>query len=150
MATGGLKTSIDLWDPKNGTKLKSFTAHQNTITAVKFSSKRLLVSADSDGTIVYHKFVGKKPRPHFLSESSKFTAIQDLAFSNHEENIFAHCEESGDVRIWDIDESKVIQEFKDHSSICKCILFNPRDNVLCSGGHDGKLIFHDLREKNNV
>lgn len=149
MATSG-NNSIDLWDPKNGSKLKSFAVHQNAITSIRFSAKRLLVSADDDGVIVFHKFVGKKPRPHFLSEANMFTSIQDLAFSNHEENILAHCEESGKVRIWNLDESKVIQEFNDHSSICKCILFNPRDNVLCSGGNDGHLVFHDLREKSKV
>lgn len=145
MSTSGDSKSIDLWDPKKGINLKSFTVHENPVSKVKFSPKRLLASGGIDGMVCVFKFIGKKSSPQILRKPREHPAVIDMMFSPLNENLLSLTDASGMVYIWDTLASEILHEFDDHNGQCTAVSFNPRDNVLTSCGRDGTLALHDLR-----
>lgn len=52
--------------------------------------------------------------------------------------------EDGTVKMWDLGTSKVIQEFKQHTSGVSCLQFHPCEFLLATGSSDKTVKFWDL------
>jgi len=60
--------------------------------------------------------------------------------------IFATGSGSGELKLWDIREQKVVSAIQEHVGILKCLNFSENGYMLASGGADGEIKLWDLRK----
>jgi len=60
--------------------------------------------------------------------------------------IFATGSGSGELKLWDIREQKVVSAIQEHVGDLKCLSFSENGYMLASGGADGEIKLWDLRK----
>jgi WD40 repeat protein len=78
--------------------------------------------------------------------------VEDVAWHQHDKNIFGSCGDDSKVFIWDMRSAKSAQKItpthtvKSHTSEVNCLAFNPfSPNLLVTGGADKSIAMWDLR-----
>jgi WD40 repeat protein len=151
-----LASSVWLWDPTDGRRLREFKGHASGVTAVAFSPVgTLLASASHDATIrlwdpangrlIRKIAVPQDPYPKAeLGEDSdgQHGGVEAIAFSA-DGRWLASGGTDGSVRLWDVDTGKAIQIMRGHGREVTSLVFSRNGKVLTSGGRD-----HTIRRWN--
>jgi COMPASS component SWD3 len=113
--------------------------------------KNVLLSIDTEGNIIYwHTTTGKIL--HRIEEKEGSPLCLDY---NNEGNLFAVGFDDKTIRIYDENMKIVVNKIfqgsgfqKGHTSRINSVCFE--DNIIISGGWDGKILLHDIREDSVV
>jgi len=156
IASGGWEGSIKLWDANSGALIKTFDAHESSITgganSVVFSPDiSTLISGGEDGNIkIFDIQTEKITLIKAYSDSTKLVKIspngkyllsvgreRGKKFSIFNEKKYFDRDSTNILKIWDIKRRKelysysnVIQSSVNFTSIGNVIFFNEKDNVL--------------------
>jgi periodic tryptophan protein 2 len=148
IATGGEDGKVKLWNSLSGYCFVTFSDHQGSVTAVKFSANTknfVLFSASLDGTVRaydlyrYRNFrtfiAGDK---NLVSEDNKALSVQFscLATDPSGEIICAGTQDSFEIFLWTVQTGQLLDVFSGHQAPVSSLLFNPVHSVLVSGSWD--------------
>ncbi|KAL7751583.1 WD domain repeat-containing protein 55 [Sorochytrium milnesiophthora] len=119
--------------------------HKSSCRTVQFSPDgSLLFSGSKDKSIQAidvetHKVILKKGKAH---DNSIYT-LKSIS-----ESVVASGDESGNIRLWDLREKRVVQEYQEHDDFISDMHYSPDSHTLISTGGDGYLSVFDIRKKN--
>nr|AAM92815.1 putative microtubule-severing protein subunit [Oryza sativa Japonica Group] len=111
---------------------EEFVAHASDVNCVKFGRKtsRILITGGEDQK----------------SLSGLTSPVESVSFDSSEAMIGAGAS-SGTIKIWDVDEAKVVRTFTGHRSSCASLDFHPFGEFFASGSSDTNMKIWDMRKK---
>ncbi|CAA7029690.1 unnamed protein product [Microthlaspi erraticum] len=74
------------------------------------------------------------------------SAVDSVAFDSAEVLVLAGAS-SGVIKLWDLEEAKMVRAFTGHRSNCSAVEFHPFGEFLASGSSDTNLKIWDIRKK---
>ncbi|MEH1787163.1 MAG: TIR domain-containing protein [Nostoc sp.] len=81
-----------------------------------------------------------------LRSLSVASNVYCMTFINN--RLLASGNSEGNIEIWDLNQDenkKTVRKKKHHKGIIRCIAFNSQQNIIASGGEDGKVILFEYR-----
>jgi WD40 repeat protein len=136
LAAGYDNNTIDLWNPTNGTLLKSLTEHQGKINGLSFSpTTHLLASASDDKTIRIWDF-GDFSTKQILREHQD--SVSSIVFSPNEK-LLGSGSYDGTVMLWQLSnqEFQFWKSLQAHPEGVTALAFSPDNQTLVSAGANG-------------
>nr|CAB3486175.1 unnamed protein product [Digitaria exilis] len=120
---------------KRAYKLQEFVAHSSNVNCLKIGRKtsRVLVTGGED-----HK-----------SLSGHTSAVESVGFDSTEVFVAAGAA-SGTIKLWDLEEAKIVRTLTGHRSNCMSVDFHPFGEFFASGSLDTNLKIWDIRRKNCI
>ena len=143
VASGGVDTTVRLWDVETDALKATFAGHTERVMSVAFSPDgSLLASGSDDNTIILWDVDTGKPRTTLVAHTD---GINDVAFSPDGKTL-ASCGYRYDttVKLWDVASGALKTTFSGHKYGITEIAFSPDGQTLASGSWDGTILLWDL------
>uniref|UniRef100_A0A6S8WVD0 Uncharacterized protein n=1 Tax=Chaetoceros debilis TaxID=122233 RepID=A0A6S8WVD0_9STRA len=135
-----LGTDICLINP---IPVQRFTAHEEDVVDLSWSSTNFLISASLDKTArLWHP-----SRPMCLKEFNHADAVTSVSFHPSEDRYFVSGGFDKKLRIWHIPNGRVA-EWAQASNVITAATYQPDGKVIAAGLCDGKVIFYSLDGSN--
>ncbi|CDR42306.1 CYFA0S09e00672g1_1 [Cyberlindnera fabianii] len=141
VVTGSRDSTVRVWDMRSATEIFTLTGHKNPISNVKCQGMDpQIISTSEDKTIRLWDLAAGKTQT-VLTHHTK--SIRALAL-HPEEWTFATAS-PGSIKQWKFPEGSFMQNMvPPHAGIINSLSVS-QDNVLFSGGDDGKMGFYDWK-----
>jgi RNA polymerase sigma factor (sigma-70 family) len=144
-----LVSSIWLWDPADGSRVRELKGHTRGVAAVAFSPVGSLLASAShdasirlwnaaDGRLLRKIAVPQDPYPQDelgADSDGQHGGVVAIAFSA-DGRWLASGGYDGSVRLWDVDTGKAIHVMRGHGREVTSVVFSRDGNVLTSGSRD--------------
>eukprot|EP00347_Sterkiella_histriomuscorum_P001098 403373336 len=144
--------TIRLWnvahkEPKQVFKVGNTGIHY--MRKLKGDSKRILIAFINGAVQVFNI---QKRRIDFLTEAGHAETVFDLEFCPSDRNMFASCSYDGTVRVWDSNNSKLLQIndtlrnsplSKENKHIIYSLSWHPKESKIALVGSMGLLMIYD-------
>lgn len=146
VATGSKEGRIKLWSVATGFCAATFSEHQSSVSAIRFASNDVIVSASFDGTVRafdirrYRNFrvmVGPPPIRQFGC----------VAVDAAGELVAAGCVDSFEIVVWSIRTGQVVELLNGHQGPVRGLSFRPRRGTLASSSWDRTVRLWDMYER---
>ncbi|GAB2301153.1 hypothetical protein Dimus_035186 [Dionaea muscipula] len=131
---------------KRGYKIQEFVAHSGSVNCVRFGKKkcRLLLSGGDDQKVNLWEF--RKPVTSLMSLCGHTSPVECVAFDSSEALVLAGAS-SGAIKLWNLEEAKMVRTLIGHRSNCAATEFHPFGEFFASGSVDSDLKIWDIRKK---
>ncbi|AAB71474.1 contains beta-transducin motif [Arabidopsis thaliana] len=140
---------------KRGYKLQEFLAHSANVNCLSIGKKtsRLFITGGDDYKV--NLWAIGKPTSLMKNDAIAFywqslcghtSAVDSVAFDSAEVLVLAGAS-SGVIKLWDVEEAKMVRAFTGHRSNCSAVEFHPFGEFLASGSSDANLKIWDIRKK---
>jgi WD40 repeat protein len=138
--SGGVDSSMRLWDLDTGKELKSFRGHTKQIWAVAFvPGGKHLLSASWDGTVrIWDEATGSLVR-----SISHPLDVNGVAVSRDGKWMLTGCDDKC-MRLWDLGKYDEVKRFSPHANFCYCCAFAPNGLHAASGSADRRAMVFEL------
>jgi WD40 repeat protein len=143
-----LASSVWLWDPADGRRVRELKGHTSGVAAVAFSPVGSLLASAShdasirlwdpaDGRLIRLIAVPQDPYPQEPGADSdgQHGGVVALAFSP-DGRWLASGGYDGSVRLWDVDTGKAIHIMRGHGNVVTSVVFSCDGKVLTSASFD--------------
>lgn len=138
---GSLDGTIDLWNPHNGKRLRTFSRPSggittNGITSLAFSPDGQTLASGSSMVIqLWNPHTGQRLRT-FSSESGGIASsgTTSVTFSPDGQTLASGCGTT--IQLWDLQSGKRLCVLSGHSKSVESIAFSPNRDILVSGSDD--------------
>lgn len=105
MASGGLDTTVRVWDAMNGQCIALLQGHTALVCQLQLSpSFHLLVTGGSDGRVITFSLETYAPLHRIAAHNSSVTALQ------FDDDFLVTAGNDGRVRLWDVKSGSYIRE----------------------------------------
>ncbi len=147
LVTGSRTGAVEIWDLRNGKKLRTFGDHTGGVLSVAYSGDgRLVLSVGSDNSVrVYGVATGKQ----LGTLESDHTQVRCVAFSPDSRRAL-----SGDlyglVHLWDLATGKEVCRLAGHTMAVNAVAFSPDGRRAVSGSDDRTVRLWQLPESGAV
>ncbi|MFW9929394.1 MAG: hypothetical protein ACFFD1_08390, partial [Candidatus Thorarchaeota archaeon] len=150
LLSGGADGQAMLWDIKTESIIKEFTDHTSVVSAVAFSHSGSLIATGS-----WDKSVK-------LWETTNYNLIRSISIDTNKSEITSLCFSPNDQtlifgdfngNIGIVDVSNLTAQFKvinAHYDKVLSVDFHPDNLHFVSGGKDGRVLIHDLKNSSNT
>ena len=141
--TGGEEGQLCVWSLDGSSVAKHKLEDEADITSFCCSRVNENILFAAAGERIYKFDIRELPKPLETLEFSE-DEINQIAL-DEKENFLAACDDSNNVKVYNLQERKVHRTLRKHSNICATVSFRPkRAWDLVSGGYDHKLIQWDF------
>ena len=140
LATAGQDGGVQVWDWKEGRRIRSFSL--DSISSVAFSrdGKRLALVRGNPGTIQIRDLATGEKVPDFHVHEG---AVESVAFSPDGRTV-ATGGAQGEIILWDPVTSRPIRRIRGHPSYVERLRFSEDGSTLASHGWDNRLRLWDV------
>jgi WD40 repeat protein len=133
--------TIKIWDPANGTEVRTLEGHKGDVNWVTFSpDSKTLASAGDDRQVRLWDVGSGATRPPLTGHQDDVMTVE---FSPDGMTI-ASGGLDGFVRLWDHASGRLIATFAGHTKRIDSVAFRKDGNTLVSAGQDGVARFWDV------
>jgi WD40 repeat protein len=135
LATGGMDTTIRLWDVRTGKQKHVLKGHRSWVNGLAFSQDgKTLASASSDATVKLWDVRRRKVKATLPGKDGEVRCVA-LAPDG---KLVAGGLRYGRVRVWDTKTGKEVAVLRAHAGDTWSVAFAPNGKTLVSGGGDWK------------
>uniref|UniRef100_H2YNV0 Small-subunit processome Utp12 domain-containing protein n=1 Tax=Ciona savignyi TaxID=51511 RepID=H2YNV0_CIOSA len=146
IVTGGEDGKVKVWNTSNGFCFVTFSEHESTVTAVRFtSSGHVIMSSSLDGTVRafdlhrYRNFrTFTSPRP------SQFVC---MGVDGSGELVAAGSRDSFEVFVWSVRTGRLLDVLAGHEAPVSSLQFSPCESLLASGSWDRTVILWKIGDE---
>ncbi|RRT34158.1 hypothetical protein B296_00057750, partial [Ensete ventricosum] len=140
--------------------LEEFVAHSSSVNCLKIGRKssRVLVTGGEDNKV--NIWAIGKPNAILVGTSLAYlasvsliyllsghmSAVESVSFDSSEILVAAGAA-SGSIKLWDLEEAKIVRTLTGHRSNCIAVDFHPFGEFFASGSLDTNLKIWDIRRK---
>ncbi|XP_030621717.1 protein NEDD1 [Chanos chanos] len=148
LVSGGLDSTVNIWDLKTKRLHRSLKDHKDEVTCVSFNGgDSYIASGSSSGDIILHSIttnMSSKPFGHGPNQP-----IRDLRYSLVKRSLLGTVSDSGSVVLWDANTQKDLHVFdSSHKAPASGLAFSPANDLLfVTVGLDKKIICYDTSSK---
>ncbi|MCP4697230.1 MAG: hypothetical protein GY862_10315 [Gammaproteobacteria bacterium] len=141
--SGSDDNTLNLWDIKTGTEIRSFSGHTDDVHSVAFSPNgHQALSGSDDGTLkLWNIETGTEIRSFYGGGGG----IYSVAFSPDGRHALSGGW-GGDytLKLWEIDTGTEVRSFSGHDGSVRSVAFSPDGRHALSGSHDKTLKLWDI------
>ncbi|GEM_PF-1177159 len=147
LVSGGLDSTIVMWNVQSGKVLKKLDFHRGVVTTLNLnSSGNLLASGSSDKTVVVYDVVGEKIVFKITDLKSDITVVR---FSP-DGQLLAVGSQDKTIRLYNAKSGQPIVNLDGHKSCVRDLCFSKDGTRLFSCGDDSKLLKWDIRNSSLI
>jgi WD40 repeat protein len=150
IATGAETGSVRFWNVRDPERrpLVCKNRHKTWIWALRVSlDGKWLATGSDDSTVALWTLSGEGFQfCRSVLDIGSSHLVRGLSFSPAS-SLLAIAATDGRVRVWDLEQEKVLYEFIASRHAVRCVEFSPGDRILATGADDGTISFWDLEGK---
>ena len=147
LISGGLDSTIVLWNVQSGKVFKKLDFHHGVITTLNLNSNgNLLASGSSGKTVVVYDIAGEKMVYKIADLTSDVTVVR---FSP-DGQLLAVGSQDKTIRLYNANTGQPIVNLEGHKSCVRDLCFSKDGTRLYSCGDDSKLIKWDIRNRSLI
>ncbi|XP_061495505.1 protein NEDD1 isoform X2 [Rhineura floridana] len=151
IASGGIDSTVNIWDLKFRKLHRSLKDHRDEITSVTFNWNDCYVASGSmSGEIILHSLTTNLSSTPFGYGSSQ--PIRHLKYSPFKKALLGSVSDSGTVTLWDVNSQAPYHNFESaHKAPAYEICFSPiSELLLVTVGLDKRIILYDTSSKKQL
>lgn len=134
LVSGGKDRIIKTWDAKSGIEICSLYSHTNSLSKIRFSEDgRYMLSCGRDQIVKLFDVRNMKVLHQYKSHESD---ILSLNWNPSNANMFASCDQTGRVCVWDINSLKPLAVLNHGNCEVWETCWNKSGTLLASCGGD--------------
>ncbi|XP_039214090.1 protein NEDD1 [Crotalus tigris] len=151
IASGGIDSTVNIWDLKYRKLHRSLKDHRDEITCVSFNwNDYYIASGSMSGEIILHSIATNLSSTPFGHGSSQ--PIRHLKYSPFKKALLGSASDSGTVTLWDVNSQTPYHNFENsHKAPAYEICFSPiSELLLVTVGLDKRIILYDTASKRQL
>jgi len=138
---------IFVCDIGQSSPVRTFTAHQNEVNAIRWDpSGQLLASCSDDSTTKIWKMDSEAPVHNFTDHEKEIYTIR----WNPKGGMIASASFDTTVRLWDVEAGKCLQTLSKHEEPVYSVAFSPDGEYIASGSFDKNLHIWSVKEGKHI
>lgn len=156
LASGGVDTTVRLWNPETGETRKVLTAHNDFVQAVAFTADgTTLASAGLDRTVeLWDVKTGRATGALTgrFGDDGPLSGVTRAAFRpRHGRTIATNSLATTTVLIWDTSTREVVTTVSGHTAgHVTALCYSPDGTILASGGYDHDILLSDAADGRKI
>ncbi|NXC57664.1 NEDD1 protein, partial [Aleadryas rufinucha] len=148
IVSGGLDSTVNIWDLKSRKIYRSLKDHKDEVTCVAYNwNDGYIVSGSLSGEIILHSVTTNLSSTPFGYGSRQ--PIRHLKYSSFKKSLLGTVSDSGNVTLWDVNSQNPYHNFENtHKAPASEICFSPVNKLLLvTVGLDKRIILYDTLSK---
>ncbi|XP_048213708.1 protein NEDD1 isoform X2 [Perognathus longimembris pacificus] len=151
LVSGGLNSTVNIWDLKSKRLHRSLKDHKNEVTCVTYNWNDCYIASGSlSGEIILHSVttnISGTPFGHGSNQS-----VRHLKYSLFKKSLLGSVSDNGIVTLWDVNSQSPHHNFDStHKAPASGICFSPVNELLfVTIGLDKRIILYDTSSKKLV
>ncbi|NXL48624.1 NEDD1 protein, partial [Podilymbus podiceps] len=148
IVTGGLDSTVNIWDVKTRRVYRSLKDHKDEVTCVTYNWNDCYIASGSlSGEIILHSVTTNLSSTPFGYGSRQ--PIRHLKYSSFKKSLLGSVSDSGNVTLWDVNSQNPYHNFENtHKAPASEICFSPVNKLLLvTVGLDKRIILYDTSSK---
>ncbi|NXJ01823.1 NEDD1 protein, partial [Psophia crepitans] len=148
IASGGLDSTVNIWDLKSRRVYRSLKDHKDEVTCITYNwNDGYIASGSLSGEIILHSVTTNLSSNPFGYGSRQ--PIRHLKYSSFKKSLLGSVSDSGNVTLWDVNSQNPYHNFENtHKAPASEICFSPVNKLLLvTVGLDKRIILYDTSSK---
>ncbi len=143
LASANKNGTVNIWNSKDGTLIKTINAHNKAVLYVSFSPDgKFLATASEDNTV---KILRTDNWQLVETLKSHDDWVNSVSFSP-DGKLLATASDDNKVRVWRRSDARLIETLEGHTNKVYSVSFSHDSRTLASAGEDKKVILWSLNE----
>ncbi|NWU74438.1 NEDD1 protein, partial [Onychorhynchus coronatus] len=148
IVSGGLDSTVNIWDFKSRRIYRSLKDHKDEVTCIAYNwNDGYIASGSLSGEIILHSVTTNLSSTPFGYGSRQ--PIRHLKYSSFKKSLLGSVSDSGNVTLWDVNSQNPYHNFENtHKAPASEICFSPVNKMLLvTVGLDKRVILYDTLSK---
>ncbi|NXM04116.1 NEDD1 protein, partial [Tyrannus savana] len=148
IVSGGLDSTVNIWDLKSRRIYRSLKDHKDEVTCIAYNcNDGYIASGSLSGEIILHNVTTNLSSTPFGYGSRQ--PIRHLKYSSFKKSLLGSVSDSGNVTLWDVNSQNPYHNFENtHKAPASEICFSPVNKLLLvTVGLDKRVILYDTLSK---
>ncbi|NWS11323.1 NEDD1 protein, partial [Pachyramphus minor] len=148
IVSGGLDSTVNIWDLKSRRIYRSLKDHKDEVTCTAYNwNDGYIASGSLSGEIILHSVTTNLSSTPFGYGSRQ--PIRHLKYSSFKKSLLGSVSDSGNVTLWDVNSQNPYHNFENtHKAPASEICFSPVNKLLLvTVGLDKRVILYDTLSK---
>ncbi|XP_064511477.1 protein NEDD1 [Pseudopipra pipra] len=148
IVSGGLDSTVNIWDLKSRRIYRSLKDHKDEVTSIAYNwNDGYIASGSLSGEIILHSVTTNLSSTPFGYGTRQ--PIRHLKYSSFKKSLLGSVSDSGNVTLWDVNSQNPYHNFENtHKAPASEICFSPVNKLLLvTVGLDKRVILYDTLSK---
>nr|NWR32857.1 NEDD1 protein [Tachuris rubrigastra] len=148
IVSGGLDSTVNIWDLKSRRIYRSLKDHKDEVTCIAYNwTDGYIASGSLSGEIILHSVTTNLSSTPFGYGSRQ--PVRHLKYSSFKKSLLGSVSDSGNVTLWDVNSQNPYHNFENtHKAPASEICFSPVNKLLLvTVGLDKRVILYDTLSK---